>query len=129
MSNINWVKYNPNPSGRHNAADCIIRALCKAFNKSWLEVYNELCEIGRRNLFMPFSKWGHDYYLRNYQTINVYKMVGTQRKRLTINDITKFEGVYIVQIANHLVTISDNKFWDLWDCGDKCAYKIWKVEK
>lgn len=36
-----FVPYNPNPRGI-NTGDCVIRAICKAMDKTWEKVYTEL---------------------------------------------------------------------------------------
>ena len=36
-----FIQYNPNPEGK-STGDCVIRALTKALNKSWEQVYVEL---------------------------------------------------------------------------------------
>lgn len=37
--------YNPNPIGAR-AGDCVIRAICKAFDVPWVDVYTALCIEG-----------------------------------------------------------------------------------
>lgn len=37
--------YNPNPKNKQTG-DCVVRALCKALDKSWDEVYILLCVQG-----------------------------------------------------------------------------------
>jgi hypothetical protein len=36
------------------------------------------------------------------------------------------EGIYVLQVAHHLVTVVNGQYFDTWDCGIKpiyCAYK------
>ena len=51
--------FNPSPSGA-KVGDCVIRALCKALNKSWEDVYVELCVQGFIMHDLPNSDpiWG-----------------------------------------------------------------------
>ena len=47
MTKINeWEFFNPNPQNRETG-DCVIRALSKATDRSWVSVYDELCNFGR----------------------------------------------------------------------------------
>lgn len=39
---------------------------------------------------------------------------------------SKPNEVYICHCAGHLVTITQNKYWDTWDSGDKCVYTAYK---
>lgn len=47
-----WMKSNPNP-GHKEAPDCVIRALAIALNKRWIDVYDDLCKLGRKEYNMP----------------------------------------------------------------------------
>jgi hypothetical protein len=51
--------FNPSPSGA-KVGDCVIRALCKALNKSWEDVYVQLCVQGFIMHDLPNSDpiWG-----------------------------------------------------------------------
>ena len=40
-----WVYFNPNPAGKR-VGDCAVRALCKALDKSWGQVYAGLSYQG-----------------------------------------------------------------------------------
>ena len=47
-----FKEVNKNPKKR-KAGDCAIRAICNAEGKSWLEVFDALVEIARRECFAP----------------------------------------------------------------------------
>ena len=63
MSNYRY--FNPNPS-KLDVGDCVIRALCKALDKTWAEVYVGLCVQGfmMHNLPNADAVWGE--YLRSH---------------------------------------------------------------
>lgn len=42
-----WIKYNSNSTGRR-VSDGAIRACCKATNRTWNEVFDELAQIAYR---------------------------------------------------------------------------------
>ena len=44
--------YNANPRGRH-VNDCTVRAISKATNRSWDEVYRELSHYAQLLCIMP----------------------------------------------------------------------------
>lgn len=123
-----FIKENINPKNK-KAADCVIRAIAKAENKSWLEVFDLLTEISRKVYSVQNDKIVYAEYLSNYQKIDVkYESSEGKKKRLTVKDICKLEGTYIVSIANHLTVVIDGYYYDKWDCGNKSAYVIWKVK-
>lgn len=127
MAKSLFIKENVNPKNK-KTGDCVIRAIAKAENKLWAEVFEELVKISREVCSVPNDKDVYNVYLKDYETINVFKIVKEKKKRYTVKDITKFEGSYVVSIAGHMTTVVDGKIFDLWDCGDKCAYKIWKIK-
>lgn len=119
--------YNPNPL-KKETGDCVVRALVKATGKSWDEVYKELCEIGFELKVMPNSDeaW-KEFLLRNsfeYCKIQVKK----GSKRPTVESFAKEhkKGIYVLRVANHLVTVHDGYYYDIWDSGKKSLYGFYK---
>ena len=51
-----FTPYNPNPRGI-NTGDCVIRAICKAMDKTWEKVHQETLPI----LLMKFNKRSHTH--------------------------------------------------------------------
>ena len=53
----NFKYFQPNEKDiRDNYGDCVVRALCKAFDKSWLETYDLLVKKGtKRPLVKQFA--------------------------------------------------------------------------
>ena len=47
-----FTPYNPNPRGI-NTGDCVIRAICRALDKTWEKVYTELTIKGLQE-----AMWG-----------------------------------------------------------------------
>lgn len=124
-----FENYNANPSNK-KTGDCVIRALSKALDKRWDVVYMDLCELGFELKVMPNDDECYMEYLKskgyNKQTIKVTK----GSKRPTVTSFTKEhqEGTYILRVANHLVTVCDGKYYDIWDSGDCCLYGFWKIK-
>ena len=121
-----FVKENINPSGKKNS-DCVIRAIAKAEGKTWLDVFDTLTMIARTNYGVLNDSKIYGEYLDKYPTVTVKCQVNGELKRLTVADVCRLEGIYIVKIAKHLTVVIDGKCCDTWDCTQKSAYKIWKI--
>ena len=121
-----FIKENVNP--KRKTSDCVIRAIAKVFNKDWIVVFDELVAIARRKFTIPSDKIVYEEYLKNYTTINVKTEDEGCRKRLTVADVCCMRGAYIVSIANHMTVVIDGNIYDLWDCSNSSAYKIWKIK-
>lgn len=111
--------YNPNPLGQRTG-DCVIRAICKALNKTWDEVYILLCLEG-----FCFKDWGNtnavwDAFLRK-QGFKRYTISNTCPNCYTISDFAHDHpaGTYILATGTHLVTIRDEIIYDLFDSSDE----------
>ena len=63
-----WIRANPNPGSRH-VPDCVIRAVCIALNKSWLETSDELYEVARHDYSVTSDDrvWGHYLWLLGFE--------------------------------------------------------------
>lgn len=124
-----FENYNANPNNK-KTGDCVVRALSKALDKSWDVVYMDLCEIGFELKVMPNDDECYMEYLKSKgftkETIKVTK----GSKRPTVTSFTKEhqEGTYILRVANHLVTVKDGKYFDIWDSGSCCLYGFWKIK-
>lgn len=106
--------YNPSPDGK-NVGDCVIRALSKALNKSWEDIYIDLCVYGLYMADMPSSNavWGA------YLVDNGFNMQAISKglRGYTIGDFAADnpEGVYIMATGTHVVAIIDGDIYDSWN--------------
>lgn len=123
-----YVYYQPNEKDlKDNYGDCTIRALTKALGISWLEAFD---------LMIP--------YCREYQCSNIFNLprpicnevmdklgfdyTGVSNKKGTIRPTVKTfaekhkQGIYILNVANHEVTVVDGKYYDTWDSGNCSLY-------
>ena len=114
-----YKHYNPNkqnPSG----SDCVIRALTKALNKSWDDVFLELCVYGFKYKDMPSvnSIWG--FMLTDYG-FNKFIIGNTCPNCYTVIDFTRDhnKGLYVLGMGDHVVTVLDGDYYDSWDSGTK----------
>ena len=118
----NYVKYNPNDK-KNRAGDCVIRALCKALDKSWLEVFDLLVEEARKQQDVPNSREVYEQVLLNHGFVynKISNARGTRRPR--VSEMAKqATSPIVMNVANHVVTACDGKYYDLWDSGNKCLY-------
>lgn len=110
--------YNPNPAGRA-VGDCAVRAVSKALDRSWEEVYTALALKGFCFGDLPNadSVWGA--YLKEN---------GFHRRMLpdscpecyTVADFAKDNprGIFVLSMpGRHVVTVEDGVYFDSWDSG------------
>lgn len=121
-----YLNYNANPDKR-KTCDCVIRAIATATGESWFLIYNELSVLAYNNCLMPNDPKLYEKYLliRGFNKVNVSPKPG--EKRLTVAAIAReYKSPGVVQVAKHLVAIDGKgNYVDTWDCGAKCAYKLW----
>lgn len=111
--------YNPNPLDKRTG-DCVVRALSKALNKTWNEVYIILCLEG-----YLYKDWGNT----NSVWGNYLKSIGYQSSVIpnicpscyTINDFADDHpaGTFIVATGSHVVCVQDGDIYDSWDSSNE----------
>ena len=112
-----YIKANPNPLQKSNG-DCVIRAISILLDKTWDEVYTELCVYG-----YMYKNWGNaneiwDAYLKdlNYQR----KIIpDTCPICYTVRDFCKDNpsGHYLLATGTHVIACIDGCYIDSWDSG------------
>lgn len=120
-----WEQYNANPA--HNrVGDCTVRAISKAMDKTWEEIYMRLSLMGFMMHDMPNADevWGQ-----------FLKMNGYRRSIMSCDDglcttVSEFcerypEGTFLVCPQSHVLTVIDGKYWDSWDSGDEVVLYYW----
>lgn len=125
-----YVNYNANPL-RNQVGDCVIRAISKAENKSWDEIYTGMCVEGATMGDMPTANavWGS--WLRKHG----YRRTAIDDKGKDYYTVADFcadhpQGVFILAMQSHVVTVCDGRYFDTWDCGTEMPIYCWaKAEK
>ena len=119
---MSYVTYNPNPKGL-KVGDCVIRALSKALNKSWADIYIDICVKGLEMADMPSSNivWGTYLMEKGYHRVECPEL-------MTVNEFTKKhnKGTYILGTGTHVITVIDGDYYDAWDSGDAVPYYYWE---
>ena len=122
--------YQPNLKDiKDEYGDCVIRALTKAYNKEWLEVFNELLPFAIENQCMPNSRICFENYIEKYG--GVWERVKiVNHKRPTVSSFAKKHkvGTYILRVANHIVAVENGVYFDTWDSGNKSVYGYWRIK-
>lgn len=66
MASTNYKYYQPNEKDiKDKYGDCVIRALTKVLDKTWVEIFDELIPIARELQAMPNSKIAYETYLKS----------------------------------------------------------------
>lgn len=114
-----FTYYNPNPKQKR-VGDCVIRAICKATDQSWDDVYTQLCLQGLKMSDMPSSNpvWGS--YLKQKGFLQV-TIPNTCPDCYTVEDFCKEhpQGVYVLGTGTHAVCVADGCIWDAWDSSQE----------
>lgn len=114
-----YIYFNPNPKGKH-VTDCTVRMLCRLENFSWLEAFDRLVDISRREYRMPSSD-------KNWETIlsafgyRKYMLPPSVPDWYTIRDFCHDhpKGNYAIKTTGHVVAVVDGDYYDSFDSGDK----------
>lgn len=122
-----WIYANPNPAGKQ-VPDCVIRAICIALNKPWLEVSDELYEFARREYSVTCDDnvWGYYLYSLGFEP---FLMPFTCPRCVTVKEFTKYYpmGTYIIGTGSHAVAVIDGNYYDSWDSGNVIPSFFWRI--
>lgn len=127
--NNKYIHYNPNPN--HNrVGDCTVRAISKALNKNWDDIYISLCLQGYLQCDMPSanSVWGAYLKGKGFKR----SIIPSDYPDLyTVNDFCEDhpEGNFILALSGHVVAVSNGKFYDTWDSGNEIPIYYWVLDK
>lgn len=120
-----WIKYNPNPTGRH-VGDCAVRAVAKALGIEWEEAYKLITVNGYAMGDMPSSDsvWGA-----------VLRQNGFYKKTIpntcpdcyTVKDFCRDNplGIFVLGFGGHVATVVDGDLYDSWDSSMEIPVYVW----
>lgn len=122
-----WIYANPNPE-KKQVPDCVIRAICIALNKPWLEVSDELYSFARREYSVTCDDniWGHYLYSLGFEP---FLLPFSCPKCVTVKEFTKYYpvGTYIIGTGKHAVTVINGNYYDSWDSGEVVPSFYWRI--
>ena len=123
-----WIRCNPNPLGKMTG-DCVIRAIAIATNRSWREIYRELCREGEMQGDLPNSNavWGK--YLRE-RGAEQFLLPESCPACITVRAFCQRypKGVYVIGTGDHAVCVIDGDWYDSIDSGSAVPTIFWRVE-
>lgn len=128
-----FVYYQPNKKDiKDKVGDCQIRALSKALNKTWLEVFDLITPICREQQVMDIFSCDLKKTKEAIESLGFkYTGVSNKRgtKRPTVDSFAKDHktGTYLVTVAHHVVAVVDGKYYDTWDSGHCCLYGYYEL--
>ena len=125
-----YIFYNPNPKGS-NIGDCVIRALTKACDMTWDDVYLDLMLLGFVMKDMPSANhvWGTYLMQNGFQR---FALPNTCPDCYSVSDFCNDhpKGTYVLATGSHVITIVDGNYYDSWDSGREVpAYLFAKGDK
>ena len=126
---MSYSYYNPNPYS-NRVGDCVIRAISKALNQSWVQTYIDLSLQG-----YLMGDWGSSNAVWNAYL----KGKGFKREIIsndcpecyTINDFCEefSQGVYVIGTGSHAVCVVDGIIYDTWQSGDETPIYFYRKEE
>lgn len=123
-----YINLNLNPFHRR-ADDCVVRAIAKILDKSWEEVYADLCLEGLRYYDMPSANhvWGSYLKKKGFQR---HIIPDTCPQCYTVRQFTEDhpQGRYVLAISGHAVASVGKDYFDSFDSGDCVVVYYWTKE-
>lgn len=116
---------NLNPKGRI-VSDCTVRAFALAHNISWYKAYDILSGYARKQcIVIDDTSFIDDFLSDNYDYV-CYKC---KHERITVQEITELypHGTYLITMSGHITCMIDSVIYDIWDCSDKYAWRVWLI--
>lgn len=122
-----WIRANPNPA-KKEVGDCVIRAISIATGKTWMEVFDELCETARSEYDMPSADevWGLYLYRLGFHP---FLLPNRCPVCMTVREFAQtFQtGTFIIGSGNHAVAVIDGNWIDSWNSANTIASFFWAI--
>ena len=123
-----YIKLNVNPVCRRGD-DCTVRAIATALDKTWEQVYVDLCVYGLKEYDMPSSNhvWGAyllDKGWKRKMVPNSCPLCYTVKQFADEHP----EGRYILALHGHVVACVNGCYMDSWDSGLEPVVYYWEKE-
>ena len=123
-----WIRCNPNPAHQY-VDDCVVRAIAITTNRTWTDVYDDLCLLGRRVYNMPSSNsvWGRYLYEIGFKPFIISESCPSC---ITVREFTKKYpyGTYIIGTGSHAIAVIDGDYYDTGDSGNEVPSYFWKIK-
>lgn len=133
--NFKYQPYNPNPYHKKGTkathGDCVIRAICKAANLDWFDVYDMLCKRGRELGDFGDRITVYPTVLKDLGFIEVSVKREKGKKAMTVESFIKEHptGTYILRLAHHATAIVEGVCYDTWYPQTDTVYRYFEKIK
>lgn len=121
---------NPHPK-KILTGDCVVRAFSLAFNVEYLEMRRELNRVKRQYGMESYRtmRFMHKY-LRSLKVEKLTIRIEKGDSRPTAKEFYEMfgDGVYLISMRRHMVTMIDGKILDTWDSSDRPIYTAWRIK-
>lgn len=121
-----WIKYNPNPDAAR-VGDCSVRAVACALGQDWYNTYLDMAAYGLMRCDMPSANavWGA--YLKD-KGFTRHIVPDTCPDCYTVAQFAddNKDGVYVLGLNGHVVTVKDGDYYDTWDSGGEIPIYYWR---
>lgn len=123
--------YNPNPIKNNRVGDCVVRAISKALDMSWEDVYVELTIQGYMMGDLLSSNGVWSAYLKSkgfvrdiipFECPDCYGLLEFANEHP--------EGTYVVGTGSHAVCVQNGIIYDAWDSSNEVPiYYFYRKEE
>ena len=122
-----WMRCNPNPA-RKEVPDCVVRAIAIAMGRRWIDVYDDLCRLGRKEFNMPSADavWGKYLYQMGFEP---FMLPESCPQCVTVEMFTYMypRGTYIIGTGSHAVAVINGDYYDSWNSGKEIPSFFWRI--
>lgn len=122
-----WIQVNPNPAHKE-VPDCVVRAISIALNMRWIDIYDDLCELGREEYNMPSADavWGKYLYEIGFEP---FLLPESCPNCVTVRAFCSMypRGIFIIGTGSHAVAVIDGDYYDSWDSGNEVPSFFWRI--
>ena len=120
--------FNPNPRGKR-VIDCTIRAIAKATDMTWDDVYIQLFLKGfeMKDMMASNAVWSAYLLDRGFSRATI---PDTCPDCYTVKDFAwdNPRGTFILGTGSHAICVEDGDYFDSWDSGDEIPIYYFRKE-
>lgn len=126
MEDSVFFYFNCNPKAKHTT-DCVIRAVCAAVEKPWMEVFRALTDYTVQSGYMFNDERNYGNYLRDCGWEKQPQPKDRNGKRIKVKTFLQtFTGTAVINAGKaHVSYVSDGFVWDIWNCENEIIGNYW----
>ena len=123
--------YNANPADKR-AGDCVVRALCLAMDKSWLDVFDGLCREfdtpTTKNVYAKYVEeqgWVMKQRPKQYKAAKSYKYYTAKDFILKMRQYNINIPIIAKAGTHHVICIKNTMVVDIWNSSEEKLGNLW----